>query len=232
MHGVRAMLTGAVVRGWGTPTPVNIARTPGTAHRVRTGLWAQGGSQGPGRGRFAAASRQLFSYLRPFSPGQPNPAKPGSANDWIGSRSKPALGRLAGPGPRRIVIRVRKPPIRPGRDGTGTGRDGDGRTDGTDAWGRLIERSGERCSLLHRTTRWVAGTRNRLKPVPAAIQHYLVQRILGRSRGYSGYNRCLGTDYTLSYTTPVQDATGRTERDGTGRTGRDGRTEQSHQVLY
>ena len=67
------------------------------------------------------------------------------------------------------------------------------------------------------------------KPVPAAIQHYLVRVFAAESREYNGIIDPVRVDYTLSYTTPVhEDGTGR-ERDGTdGRTERTGRCSKLH----
>ena len=62
---------------------------------------------------------------------------------------------------------------------------------------------------------------NRLKAGSPAIQHYLVRSFLrpqGAETGLSGPRRARKM---LSYTTPVQDETG---RNGTGRTGRTERT--------
>ena len=157
-----------------TPPPHRCTHDVRHAGLRRTGLWAQGGSRGPsGREPGSEAAWRLLC-LRPSSPGHRSPPKAGSGNDWIGSRSKPAQGGLGVQDLVGLSLRCARPVIRP--DGTGTGRERDGRdgngtgtgrtgrerdgngTDGTgpdgaDAWGRLNVRSGgARCSLLHLVT--------------------------------------------------------------------------------
>ena len=61
---------------------------PGYTSAAGTGLWAQEGSQGSGEPGLARALPGLFLYLRPFPPGTRNRLEAGSANDWIGSRSR------------------------------------------------------------------------------------------------------------------------------------------------
>ena len=65
-----------------------------------------------GGGREAALAASL-PYLRPFSPGNQNQPFAVPANDWIGSRSKPAQGRLSVQGLVGLSLRCASRLIRP-----------------------------------------------------------------------------------------------------------------------
>ena len=68
--------------GSGTPAVPERASGLKGARRVRVGRGA------------TRQSRVALLYPRPFSSGRPFPAKPGTANDWIGSRSGPPWAAL------------------------------------------------------------------------------------------------------------------------------------------
>ena len=158
------------------PHPPTTPATCRTAAAARgTDLWAQAGSQGPGGRRAGRLRRPALLYLRPFSPGSQNPLKAGSANDWIGSRSRPARG---GPSVQDVVGLT----LGCASLGFGTGRGRDGTRTGTGRDGRTDRRVGppepnivRRKQQLAAAMTNGAANQNRLKPVLMAVQHYLVR---------------------------------------------------------
>ena len=119
------------------PTPHRCTHDVRHAGLRGTGLWAQGGSQGPGDREPGSEAAWRLLYLRSFSPGTQNRPKAGYGNDWIGSRSKPAQGGLSVQDLVGLSFGCASRVVRP--DGTGRERDGRDGTglDGTDEWGRL-----------------------------------------------------------------------------------------------
>ena len=100
-----------VVYGGGYPRDMPKGHVPGVHHPVphphpaATAVYSVHGSQERTSGlkrarrvRAQARAKGLWPlallYLRPFSAGRQNPAKPGSTNGWIASRSRAARAGL------------------------------------------------------------------------------------------------------------------------------------------
>ena len=112
------------------PTRTAVMHPVAALTRTRTGLWAQGGSQGPGEGGSQQLRCLALLYLRPFPPGQPIRQNAGLADGWIGPRSSPPQGGLGVQDLVGLSLGCSSPAIRPDGDGTGrdvTGRNGTGR---------------------------------------------------------------------------------------------------------
>ena len=91
------MPKGHVLGGYtttGTP-PTPLVRCPHRQRRTGTALWAQRARRVRVASRAIGLWPMALQYLRLFSPGQRIQPESGFTNDWIGSRSEPARGRLS-----------------------------------------------------------------------------------------------------------------------------------------